>query len=278
MTLLTLRCGSTTCEVAPSIGGAILSLTVVGVPVLRPTLLRSTNVLDTACFPLVPFANRIDGGRFVFRGIELILSEDPSASPHAHHGHGWRRRWIVDRTANDCAALSFVHERDDWPWRYRATQDITATADGVTVNLTLYNLDDTPMPAGLGLHPFFPRAPDSQLVLDFSKRMLTDERGIPTTSVAFEPGVYAVSSLDESDNLLLGGEGKVTVTGAAGITRINAIGAIGFHLYVPSGQAFFCAEPVTHPPNSFRAERSQEVLAPGAAASLQMKITHTPNP
>jgi aldose 1-epimerase len=278
MTPLKLRCGSTTCEVAPSIGGAILSLTVAGVPVLRPTLHRSTNVLDTACFPLVPFANRIDGGRFVFRGMEIILPEDPSASPHAHHGHGWRRRWIVDRTANDCADLSFVHERDDWPWRYRATQEITATADGVIVNLTLYNLDDTPMPAGLGLHPFFPRAPDSQLALDFSERMLTDERGIPTTRVAFEPGVYAVSSLDETDNLLLGGEGKVTVTGAAGITRIIAIGAIGFHLYVPSGQVFFCAEPVTHAPNSFRAERSQEVLVPGAAASLQMKITHTLSP
>ncbi|MEP6786550.1 MAG: aldose 1-epimerase [Sphingomonadales bacterium] len=275
MTPLTLRCGATTCEVAPAVGGALLSLTVGGVPVLRPTSHNTTNVLDTACFPLVPFANRIDEGRFVFRGIEVILPEDPSASPHAHHGHGWRRSWAVDRTADHCADLSLVHERDEWPWRYRATQNITATAEGVIVTLTLYNLDDAPMPAGLGLHPFFPRAPDSQIALDARERLLTDERDIPTTRVPFVPGDYAVSGLEEADNLMLGGQGNVRVSGDVGITRINAIGAIGFHLYVPSGQPFFCVEPVTHAPNSFRSERPKEVLTPGAAASLQMEITHS---
>ena len=139
MMTIRLRCGPTACEVAPEIGGAILSLSVGGVPILRPTLEGCRDVLDTACFPLVPFANRIDSGQFVFRGREILLPEDPAAPPHAHHGQGWRRMWTADRTGEDYADLSLLHERDDWPWRYRATQNLKTTADGLSVEVSAFS-------------------------------------------------------------------------------------------------------------------------------------------
>ena len=64
---------------------------------------RSENVLDAASFPLVPYVNRIRGGRFTFRGREVRLAPNMAGDPSPLHGQGWlnpvarsRRRTSAD--------------------------------------------------------------------------------------------------------------------------------------------------------------------------------------
>jgi aldose 1-epimerase len=42
-----------------------------------------------------------------------------------------------------------------WPWRYSVTQQVRVADDGVALELSLRNLDDAPMPAGIGIHPWY---------------------------------------------------------------------------------------------------------------------------
>ena len=46
-----------------------------------------------ASFPLVPFVNRIRGGRFTFRGREVRLAPNMAGDPSPLHGQGWLNPW-----------------------------------------------------------------------------------------------------------------------------------------------------------------------------------------
>jgi galactose mutarotase-like enzyme len=47
----------------------------------------------------------------------------------------------------------------------------------LTVELTLQNESDAPMPAGLGWHPYFSRTPRAAITADVRAIWLTDEEG-----------------------------------------------------------------------------------------------------
>jgi len=66
--VIRLTAGDWICELRPGLGGAITSLGLGGGPVLRPTPETASAILETACFPLVPYANRIADAGFQFQG------------------------------------------------------------------------------------------------------------------------------------------------------------------------------------------------------------------
>src|SRR3990170_4524242 len=110
----------------PSIGGSISALEWIEgdrrVPVLRKCNSCPENVLEAASFPLVPYVNRIRGGRFTFRGREVALAPNMAGDPSPLHGHGWLAPWRVDRADASSVVLSFDHPAGEWPWAYRAEQ------------------------------------------------------------------------------------------------------------------------------------------------------------
>ena len=68
-----LHSGKLELALSPSVGGSIGRFDWIGdddrpTPVMRGCHSGSTNVLEAACFPLVPFVNRIRASRFTFRG------------------------------------------------------------------------------------------------------------------------------------------------------------------------------------------------------------------
>ena len=69
----------------------------------------------------------------------------------------------MDSATNDSAVLSFDHPADTWPWHYIATQTLTLRADSLDLALSVENRDSTPMPAGLGWHPYFHKGQGAQL-------------------------------------------------------------------------------------------------------------------
>ena len=64
--MIALAAGDWRATLKPERGGAMLTLDWRGRPVFRPTPEDATDILETACFPLVPYANRIADGRFHF--------------------------------------------------------------------------------------------------------------------------------------------------------------------------------------------------------------------
>lgn len=270
--MIGLQRSGVTCTLHPELGGSILSLCVHGFDVLRPAASETCDVLETACFPLVPFANRIAHGKMEFRGRQVVLPADPAAAPHAHHGHGWRRPWRLVRKSAASAEIAYQHVPDEWPWAYIATQRIDLSDRGLSIELSVVNLSDEAMPAGLGLHPYFMRRGDDVIDLQAQGMITNSSDGIPTGEATFVPGAKPVAAISGLDNLLIDGGGSVRLRLGGVDCHLAARGAAGFHVYVPNGEDFFCVEPVTHFPNAFALDAEQYALAPGANLSLTMRL------
>ncbi|WP_152048645.1 aldose 1-epimerase [Aureimonas psammosilenae] len=115
---------------------------------------------DRSAFPLVPLANRLAGNAFRF-GDVLHRFAPNTGDPSYLHGDGWLGDWHVEEAGK--AALSLVLRHEAGPYRYEARQEFAI--DDATFRLTLVveNHGQTPMPFGLGWHPFLPRTPQTRL-------------------------------------------------------------------------------------------------------------------
>jgi aldose 1-epimerase len=261
------------CTLDPELGGSLLSLSVNGKDLLRPSCPETRDVLEVACFPLVPFANRVEDGRITFRGREIILPPDVAAQPHAHHGHGWRRAWRLLEKTDAFAKLEYRHVADEWPWPYVAIQRIALIDGGAEIELSVTNGSNEDMPAGLGLHPYFVRGEADTIFVGATRMVMNDRNGIPRGEEAITPGEKALESIEGMDNLLLDNSGQMRLRSAGVLCSLKASGAVGFHVYIPKGENYFCVEPVSHRPNAFSDDAEQHAIKPGETRRLIVQLT-----
>ncbi len=281
--MITLGRGALELDIAPEIGGSITGLTFENRPVLRPVPQGTTNVLDTCCFPLVPYANRIENGVFKFEGREYRLPLNFGNHPHALHGHGWQAAWRVEAMSRDRVVLAFDHVPDAWPWAYTSEEIFTMTENGVHVQLVLRSRDQKPMPFSLGLHPYFPRKPGSTVTAQVGGMWLSDSTMIPTQLAAATTLIdlgkgQVVTKAPFVDNTFTDWKGPARITQpelGMEITLEASAECGFFHVFIPQGTDFFCAEPTTAMPNAFNrpeAASGARTLAPGASITMEMHL------
>jgi aldose 1-epimerase len=285
--LLTLACGPLTLQLVPPLGGSIARFeyrTAGGerIPCLRGVENVETP-LDLACFPLVPFSNRIRGGRFAFRGREVVLRPNLAGDPSPLHGQGWLAAWEVVSAGAASAALVFRHAPGEWPWAYEARQHFALDGKGLTATLSCTNASDEPMPCGLGHHPYFPCTAQTRIDTEVGCAWTIDEKVLPVERVKAE-GRYNLR-----DRLVCGQGLDNGFGGWNGLARIETPGlpfrielsspdAHFFQIYSPASGGFFVAEPVGHAnaalnePEESWPELGLKVLAPGETMSLTMRI------
>ncbi|WP_435171052.1 hypothetical protein [Falsirhodobacter sp. 1013] len=238
MTDLTLRSGPLSASIRPAAGGRIAAL--------RHDVLGDLIVpMDAAPFdpefwpkagayPLIPFHNRIRDGRFTWQGQVHRLPLHP-AEPNALHGFASRREW---RAAKEGSSIHMVleHAADEhWPWAISATQVISLIATGMTIGLSVTNLSDAVMPAGLGWHPFFPPC---RVTEDAARRWPMDERQIPEGTSTSDTGTEATRHLS--------GWTQVEIILDNGARMRLTASSVMSHLVVHQTAQYACVEPVSH--------------------------------
>lgn len=265
-------------DLLPALGGAIGMLRHEGRDVLRPTPDGASDALATGCFPLLPYANRIAHGRFEFDGQAYQLPLNFGDHPHSLHGLGWQAEWAVVEAASDHATLNHAHDGGaGWPWVYRAAQRFVLAPGKARVELSITNTGDAIMPAGIGLHPYFPCDADTRLTFAAARLWLADEMMLPTQAVAAGHfGDWAmgapVAGTTLIDNAYDGWRGVARVEQGWGEVELRGEGARMLHLYRPPGADFFCAEPVSHLPDAINRD-GMDVLAPGETQMLAMTLS-----
>jgi aldose 1-epimerase len=272
--------GAARLVLAPEVGGAIAAFNIAGRDVLRPMAAGATDALLTASFPLVPFCNRIPNGRFVFEGREVVLPPNLGDHPHALHGQGWRGVWTVEKAEAGEALLSYKHAPGDWPWAYRAEQRFVLSETGFRAELTVTNTDDTPMPAGLGFHPYFPAregetltaANDGVWLIDANALATEHHAGVWGPDWAAGAGVAGHQLIDHcytgwNQRAVLSAPGQSdTVITASSECR-------WLHVYVPPGDGYLCVEPCASRPNPFgEGETGMVTLRPSESRSIWMEV------
>lgn len=124
---------------------------------LMPDSRRPEIQLDSACFLMIPYSNRIENGTFAFQGQTYQLQ---NAEDHAIHGDVRFRPWsIVGQTAHSLCCLfnSRDHNNINWPWPFETLVECALDETALTIKIILWNRGDAAMPAGLGWHPYFSR-------------------------------------------------------------------------------------------------------------------------
>lgn len=281
--MIQLAAGEWTASVQAELGGALLALNWRGSPILRPSPNGVEDILQTACFPLVPFANRIADARFVFGSREVTLPTLDRFAPHALHGEGWLLPWAVESLDDQAVVLTCSGGGDAWPWPWTAVQTIALTDAGLRIDLSMTNRADEPAPAGLGLHPYFHRPVDARLTLQADQVWLTDAREIPHQLapsgelIDWTDG-QAFADAPSVDHAYAGWSGLATVAGEGRTAVLRAGDNAGWaQIYAPIGETFVCVEPMTHRPDAIHAPASENsglaVLAPDETLAMSMSIT-----
>jgi aldose 1-epimerase len=289
---VTLTNGRLRLELSPSIGGAISAFEWCGDedghPVLRKCHSPLEKVLDGACFPLVPYVNRIRGGSFTFRGREIRLEPNMAGDPSPLHGQGWLNPWTVEESSGADATLIYRHEAGEWPWTYEARQEFSLDEAGLAARLTCRNVSDEAMPCGLGFHPYFDCGSWTRLDTNVKVAWTVDEHVLPVARVPAE-GRYDLRNRlvcgQDLDNGFggWGGEARMTDPDWPFELKLSSPEARFFQLYSPPSGGIFVAEPVSHAnaalnaPESEWPELGMRVLEAGEAMRLDMRIEVIPN-
>ncbi|MBY5460841.1 hypothetical protein HFO89_31725 [Rhizobium leguminosarum] len=247
-------------ELCPSMGGRLLKLAVIDGPDIfvtaKPQSFDILNWPRGGAYPLIPYHNRIERGRLAVGTETFDLPPHPAALPHTLHGPGHTRAWQLIEQTPSRLVMRIVYERDDhWPWAFEASQDFALEGNVLTLGVTLKNLDERPMPGGLGWHPYFAspdpvsvnakyRWPHGDDYLPLGHRVSVTNR----QSTKYLPTQY-LQDWDEAEIRHADGfRSRVTAT--------SALMGLVIHRGDP---AHICVEPVSHIANAWNLKGQREM-------------------
>jgi aldose 1-epimerase len=206
----------------------------------------------------------------------------------------WR---MVGRAQNRVSLACELRPSPAYPFALRLTVEYRLGRDGLTVATEAENLGDADLPFGLGFHPYLtvgtPTVDQVRLTVPADRRLITDDRGIPTGSVAvagtefdFTQGrLIGVTRLDTGFTALrrdADGRARVELDhpdGPGGATlwaddRFRYFMAYtGDTLDPASRRAALAVEPMTCPPDALRSGTDVTVLRPGSRWTASWGIT-----
>ncbi|MFM0645311.1 aldose 1-epimerase [Paraburkholderia bryophila] len=276
-TLVTLQAGSLRAVLAPKVGGALAAFYEVTpdgpLHWLRPATsaaFTERDPLRMASFPLFPYCNRIRDARFEFEGVTIDLAGNDTRFAHALHGNAWRHPWRVGARTESSVDLHFEHEPDaripgDWPFRYRAQQRIALSGGALVITLSAQNLDDRPMPLGMGHHPYYPRTAATRVHADVRAMWHADADVLPT-HLGPHPAVDALRegmSPDafDLDNNFANWSHEATIAWPDEHRQLTMTADAPFDhmvVYAPANDPQLCVEPVTNTTDCFNAADPRE--------------------
>ena len=123
--MLTLTSGDASIVIAPEHGAGLTGWMRGRTPILRRALPQAMHDADQhamACFPLLPYCNRIGNAQFTWQGVPYQLVRNFGDHPHAIHGVGWQAAWTVAKAAPRSVSLTLAHRPSTaWPFAFDAT-------------------------------------------------------------------------------------------------------------------------------------------------------------
>jgi aldose 1-epimerase len=245
---------------------------------------------------LLPWPNRLRGGRWQWQGKELQLEVVSPASPNAMHGLLSAQPWSVLGGRPAGVTVGTVLEpRSGYPFRLAAAIDYDLTPGRLDVTVRVRNAGDADAPFGLGMHPYLHVGAeaegglaDAELSVPARTAMVVDA-GLPTgESRPFDGAVGRIGdrALDDPVTDLVrddDGWARVRLRGPAGALELAVDGSWPWlQVYsgdtLPSGQRrrSLAVEPMTCPPNALADGADLVVLSPGGTWSGTWTLGWTP--
>ena len=176
------------------VGGGLRTYTVAGEPVLDGYGLDQMADGGRGQL-LVPWPNRIRDGRYHFEGQDLQLALTEPSRQNASHGLVRWSNWRAAVEEGDRVVMELeLHPRPGYPFTLGLSVEHRLGPGGLSVATTATNRGDRPCPYGAGAHPYLSVGTGlvdaARLQVPADTRLETDDRGIPTGSIAVEGTPY----------------------------------------------------------------------------------------
>lgn len=243
---LELRAGELRLAVRADLGGSIAGFWHRGTPILRstePDLLAGSR--QSACYPLVPYSNRLAYRRFRWKGRDYTTVANFDDNPHSVHGVGWLRGWERLSHGDGEIVLRYRHTPDEhWPFAFDSQQSFALTPHSLVVQLSITNTAEIEQPVGLGWHPYFPKRERSELDIKLSDRWDSDASQLPVRKVAQAGMAGQVSEL-RFDHCFDGWTGPACIRDEIFSLKLTS-NLTHLVVYTPADKPYFCVEPVSH--------------------------------
>ena len=248
--------------VLPASGGGLARLDWIAAPrsisLMRPVAADriDPDPNELACYPMIPWCNRIGGGRFAFNGKHYHVAPNRTNEAYPIHGDGWLAAWTIVEQSPTSLTLQF-DKSGPGPFIYRGTLHYELDANTLSFELSAQNHGPETMPFGLGLHPWFLRTPDVEVQASAAGLWEAGDDLLPVMRRPLS-GSAALHPLHASpgrtiDNVFFGWDGVAFMRWPERkiALRLETEPAMShFTFYAPLEQPFFCLEPVTHPVNA----------------------------
>jgi aldose 1-epimerase len=238
---------------------------------------------------LIPWPNRLSGGRYTFEGASNQLPINEVSYGNAIHG---LVRWVNWRTTDwraDSVGMSHrLYPSPGYPFTLDLSATYTLSSQGLEVTLRATNVGRLPCPFGAGQHPYVRVDPglvnDVRLQVPARTIYRYDDQLIPVEkiSVAGTPLDFGTArpigdtqiNMDYTD-LERGGDGRARVLlqapNSGRSVEVWMDGAFK-HVTIYTGETVhaperrrhgLAVEPMTCPPNAFVSGEDRLVLQPG---------------
>lgn len=226
------------------------------VPLMRPYEPRAAghagmaDANQLACYPLLPWSNRISGGGFSIEGRRVEVARNRADEAWPIHGTGWQRAWRVEH-ASESEALLGLEEAVAAPYQFRAALRYAIRGSVLDVTMDVTNTGASALPFGLGLHPYFPRHDGVRLAAPARGIWINDGRTpLPVERTAVPEQWNFASETDTPaglDHCFDGWNGRASIRWPQQGLRLELSADVERYIvYAPAQRDFFCFEPVDH--------------------------------
>ncbi|MGI3171051.1 hypothetical protein ACRARG_18000 [Pseudooceanicola sp. C21-150M6] len=235
---------------------------------------------QSALFPMAPFANRARDNRLTVADREVQLAPN-TPDPLCLHGWAWQRPWVVTQQTD--ASCRMALPLRDHGLRLDLTYDIALDCTGLAMTLSARNAGDTATLTGLGLHPYFPHRPDTQLQFSAGHVWREGPDHLPTRRepvqrakswVKPRPLPHVWHNQCYSDWT---GHALIRQPSDGVDIHMAATGATALMLYTDPGLDRFALEPQSHVSGELHPGKDGlSLLAPGAHMAVTLRLTVAP--
>lgn len=256
---------------------------------LMPDCSANGEILSSSNFHMLPYSNRIKDARFKYSGRDYSLKH---ADKHAIHGALRKLPWRVTAQTELSVSAEYDSLTDgeiNWPWPISAHISYQIDENTLVTRMRLTNNGSSPMPAGMGWHPYFCRtisgaSPELKLPAT-GYYPDTDGDCLPVgepVALSDELNFNEMKALNPGqliDHCLAGFRSPASLRWReAGITLHIHASANCTHavLYNPA-QPFFAVEPVTNANDGFNLhargiDAGVKDIAPGEKLEAEMRL------
>ena len=265
----------------PEHGARLHRLRAFGVDLLRTPPDSSAHATDPffwGAYVMAPWCNRVRPGPMVVAGrIVEVAPNFPDGT--AIHGQVSGRPWEHDGGGS----FRVTGGGDGWPWRYEVALRVQLAGRTLTLAYALTNADDAPMPAGIGLHPWF-RAPlELRVPADAAYAV---NAGSPTDPQPVHGELDLRSCEPPAPGLDATWTGVTPpvvelawpADGIRATLEVSTVGSLLVAVATPAETGAVAVEPQTHGPDGLRRFLGAEpdaprLLEPGASLKLEVRLT-----